>query len=266
MGVFLKLCLLWAKNSMLNHRSALQMISLWECLGWNFCTSRYILLEQSWYKCLRFAVRCSTQDAGFPSMQVILSQRDSPCVLALNKGPASSCLALSPSLSYSHSHVWIIEEEGTGVGESGDPAGLLFGISIRPENLCFSFRRTTVPFCCLFKILGKNVSGPFSNKLMSVHIRVHKVFIPVWFVTSPCMLCLSKAAVAAIAEQDEEKVCRSVEPLFDWTRQLQPSTNGCLATNSILNYSWNLSHIHFSYCTLVKTSFTADLMQQFVYI
>lgn len=87
-----------------------------------------------------------------------------------------------------------------------------------------------------------------------------------WFATSSCMLCLSKAALAAVAEQDEEKVCRSVEPLFDWICQLQHSTNGCLATNNTLNFSRNLSHINFSYCTLVKTSFTVDLMQQFVYM
>lgn len=87
-----------------------------------------------------------------------------------------------------------------------------------------------------------------------------------WFATSSCMLCLSKAALAAVAEQDEEKVCRSVEPLFDWICQLQHSTNGCLATNTTLNFSRNLSHINFSYCTLVKTSFTVDLMQQFVYM
>lgn len=129
------------------------------------------------------AVCCMLQDAGFPSMQVILSQRDSLCVLALDKGPTSSCLALSPSLSYSHSHVWIIEEEGAGDGESGDPAGLLCGISIRPENLCFSFCRITVPFCCLFR-------GPFSNKLMSVHIRVHKVFFQCGLQHPPaCCVC-----------------------------------------------------------------------------
>lgn len=107
-----------------------------------------------------------------------------------------------------------------GDSESGVPAELLFSISIRTETLCLflcpSFYRIQLLFYCMFKYFPRLYQAYFLINLSQFTVRnisdslnrtFVKGFILIRFIklkSSPCVQCLSRAAMAARAEQTKK--------------------------------------------------------------